>query len=144
MAPTIVAGTASDAVCVANVFLEAMAPNALQRAQFPDAAGEGFVRDWFAQDVVRHVQDADKGLLVARSADGEIISFVKWLIHSPFKSHEPSVAGGEQDAWPKMSNTKVLEAYTALTARVREDVLGQTAYYRAFTMSVGQMSSVES
>ncbi|KAG9249959.1 uncharacterized protein F5Z01DRAFT_436293 [Emericellopsis atlantica] len=126
MAPTMVAGAASDAASVADVFLEAMAPNALQRAQFPDPAGERFVRDWFAQDVVRHVQDADKGLLVARSEDGEIISFVKWLVHSPRASQE---APEEQDVWPETSNIKVLETYTALTAKVREDVLGQTAYY---------------
>ncbi|KAI6784233.1 uncharacterized protein J7T54_004779 [Emericellopsis cladophorae] len=143
MEPTIVAGAASDATSVADVFLEAMAPNALQRTQFPDSAGERFVRDWFAQDVVRHVQDANKGLLVTRSRDGEIISFVKWRVHAP-RAPQEATTPGEQDTWPETSNVKVLEAYTALTAKVREDVLGQTAYYRALPSHAGQTGVVES
>jgi hypothetical protein len=131
MRPTFAAGAASDAASVAEVFLEAMAPNALQHAQFPDPAGEHHVRDWFAQDVARHVRDADKGLLVARSEEGEIISFIKWQVHQGSESQEHP-ATEEQHEWPATSDTAVLEAYTALTARVREDVLGKEGYYRAF------------
>lgn len=120
-----------DAADIADIHLEAMQDNLLLHAQFPNPESLGFLRKWLAKDTIEHTQDITKGVLVARDEEsGEIASFVKWLVHRPATKAEDPAKPAEEEHWPESCRVEYLESYGALTARVRDSVMGDKPYAR--------------
>lgn len=127
----VAAAAESDASVIADVHLAAMEDNLLLHAQFPTADSIVFLRDFLAKDTVEHIQDASKGVLIARDvASGEVASFVKWLVHHPLNNKEAAEKPTEEEHWPAGCRVEYLDSYGALTARVRFSVMGDKPYYR--------------
>lgn len=115
-------------MAVSTVHLRAMDENLLTHAQFPSPEGLGFFHAWLENNTLEHIRDEDKGVLVAKDEKtGDVVSFVKWLIHRP--GHDEAV----EEEWPEVARKEYLDPYAALTERVRVKAVGEEAvYYREF------------
>lgn len=134
MAFNVVSAGDGDAREIAEIHLQAMDYNALVHAQFPNPDSLAFLRGYLEKETVEHVQDNDKGVLVARdSGTGETGGFVKWLVHC----EQNAKSAGEEKAqaetttqWPAYVRGEYLESYGQLTAILRKEAMGDSPYYR--------------
>lgn len=116
-------------MAVSTVHLRAMDDNLLTHAQFPSREGLGFFHAWLENNTLEHLRDKDKGVLVAKDEEtGDVVSFVKWLVHRPGCDE-----AAEEEEWPAVARREYLDPYAALTERVRVRAVGEeAAYYREF------------
>lgn len=125
----------ADAAMVSTVHLRAMDENLLTHAQFPSPEGLQFFHGWLERNTLEHLRDEDKGVLVAKDEEtGEVLSFVKWLVHRPGEEVQQV-----EEEWPSVAREEYLDPYAALTETVRRRAVGDmAAYYREylFTFSV--------
>lgn len=130
MALIICTPSEADAPAVSSVHLAAMDENLLTHAQFPSPEGLQFFHGWLVRDTLEHLRDGDKGVLVAKDGEtGEVVSFVKWLVHRPGEGEVKPV----EEEWPEVARGEYLDPYAALTERVRNRAVGEeAAYYREF------------
>ncbi|KAL6866660.1 acyl-CoA N-acyltransferase [Trichoderma novae-zelandiae] len=116
-----------DAPAIPTVHLRAMDANLLTHAQFPSPEGLRFFHGWLATDTVGHIRDGDKGVLAAKEErTGQIVSFVKWLVHRP---GDDGAEEGRREEWPEVARGEYLDPYAELTGRVRDGVMGKGAAY---------------
>ncbi|KAH7312342.1 hypothetical protein B0I35DRAFT_53364 [Stachybotrys elegans] len=125
---------------LSNIHLRAMESNELLHAQFPKAQSIEFLHGWLGRNTLEHMQDADKGVLVALAEDDEetMVSFIKWLVHPKATEEET------HEEWPECCRQEYLDSYGDLTQRVRDEVMGAESYYRLFNECLGTMESNES
>ncbi|KAL7932711.1 acyl-CoA N-acyltransferase [Trichoderma chlorosporum] len=117
--------SAADVSAVSTVHLRAMDENLLTHAQFPSPEGLQFFHAWLESNTLEHLRDGDKGVLVAKDeGTGEVVSFVKWLVHRPGHGEQPV-----EEEWPAVARGEYLDPYAALTERVRNGVVGEEAAY---------------
>jgi hypothetical protein len=130
MAIVICTPSEADATAISTVHLKAMDENLLTHAQFPSPEGLQFFHAWLERDTLQHLKEEDKGVLIAKDEEtGEVMSFVKWLVHRPEEEEAPQV----EEEWPEVARKEYLDPYAALTESVRVRVVGEkTAYYREF------------
>ncbi|UKZ59661.1 uncharacterized protein TrAtP1_000962 [Trichoderma atroviride] len=65
-----------------------------------------------------------RGVLVAKDEEtGDVVSFVKWLVHRPGQDE------AVEEEWPEVARKEYLDPYAALTERVRTGVVGEEAAY---------------
>ena len=127
MAFQIATATNKEDADVADVHLKAMQDNLLLHAQFPTTESLDWLQDFLAKDTNEHRDDAGKGVLIARDpGNAQIASFVKWLVHQP----SSDTHGATSEEWPPDSRTEYLDSYGDLTAKARQDVMGDNPYYR--------------
>lgn len=120
--------SADEAAAASDIHLRAMDANRLTHAQFPGPAAWEFFRGWLTRNTVQHVDDADKGALVARDpASGCVASFVKWLVHG---AGGGEVAARDIEGWSDVCDTAVRQSYGELTEAARKQALGTSPYYR--------------
>lgn len=125
----------TDVSAVSTVHLWAMDENLLTHAQFPSPEGLQFFHGWLERNTLEHLRDEDKGVLVAKDGGtGEVVSFVKWLVHRPDEGEQEQV---EEEEWPDVARAEYLDPYAKLTERVRDRAVGEAAaYYREFIISL--------
>ncbi|RFU78117.1 hypothetical protein TARUN_4108 [Trichoderma arundinaceum] len=117
----------ADVPAVSTVHLRAMDENLLTHAQFPSPEGLQFFHAWLQRNTLEHLRDGDKGVLVAKDGEtGEVVSFVKWLVHRPGEEAQQQV---EEEVWPEVARKEYLDPYAALTERVRVRAVGEAAAY---------------
>lgn len=123
----------TDVSAVSTVHLRAMDENLLTHAQFPSPEGLQFFHGWLERNTLEHLRDGDKGVLVAKDGEtGEVVSFVKWLVHRPGEQEQV-----EEEEWPDVARAEYLDPYAKLTERVRNRAVGEeAAYYREFVFSL--------
>ncbi|KAL7946518.1 hypothetical protein V8C42DRAFT_320886 [Trichoderma barbatum] len=127
MALIIYTPSEAEAPAVSTVHLRAMDENLLTHAQFPSPEGLKFFHAWLERNTLEHLRDGDKGVLVAKDGEtGEVVSFIKWLVHRPGEEGDQPV----EEEWPAVARGEYLDPYAALTERVRNRAVGEeTAYY---------------
>lgn len=126
----IVVPSENDAPSMASVHLDAMDPNLLMHAQFPNTESLEFLRGWLCRETLDHVRSDDKGVLIARDTDtGKILSFVKWAIHGLRQTRSEL-----EDEFPACCRREYLDSYAALTKEARVKVLGDKPHYREFSL----------
>ncbi|KAL5083096.1 hypothetical protein Trisim1_002188 [Trichoderma cf. simile WF8] len=117
----------TDVSAVSTVHLRAMDENLLTHAQFPSPEGLQFFHGWLERNTLEHLRDEDKGVLVAKDGEtGEVVSFVKWLVHRPGEGEQEQV---EEEEWPDVARAEYLDPYAKLTERVRDRAVGEAAAY---------------
>lgn len=137
MAIVICTPSEAEAVAVSTVHLRAMDDNLLTHAQFPSPEGLGFFHAWLENNTLEHLRDEDKGVLVAKDEEtGDVVSFVKWLVHRPGHDEAAAAAAVEEEEWPEVARREYLDPYADLTERVRGRVVGEAAYYREFFVPI--------
>ncbi|RSM20003.1 hypothetical protein CDV31_001082 [Fusarium ambrosium] len=125
MSIEIVVPSENDAPSMASVHLDAMDPNLLMHAQFPNIESLDFLRGWLCRETMDHVRSENKGVLIARDTDtGSILSFVKWAIHGLRQTRSD-----HEDEFPACCRREYLDSYAALTKEARVKVLGDKPHY---------------
>ncbi|EHK24927.1 uncharacterized protein TRIVIDRAFT_29898 [Trichoderma virens Gv29-8] len=127
MSLIICAPSEAEAPAVSTVHLRAMDENLLTHAQFPSPEGLQFFHSWLERNTLEHLRDGDKGVLVAKDGEtGEVVSFVKWLVHRPGEGEQQHQV---EEEWPDVARGEYLDPYAALTERVRNRAVGEEAAY---------------
>ncbi|UKZ55194.1 hypothetical protein TrVGV298_009012 [Trichoderma virens] len=101
MSLIICAPSEAEAPAVSTVHLRAMDENLLTHAQFPSPEGLQFFHSWLERNTLEHLRDGDKGVLVAKDGEtGEVVSFVKWLVHRPGEGEQQHQV---EEEWPDVA-----------------------------------------
>ncbi|KAH6610604.1 hypothetical protein Trco_000624 [Trichoderma cornu-damae] len=131
MALAVCTPSEAEAPAVSTVHLRAMDGNLLTHAQFPSPEGLRFFHAWLERDTLGHIRDGDKGVLIAKDdGTGEVVSFVKWVVHRPGEEEEKEKEERQvKEEWPEVARKEYLDPYAALTERVRVRAVGEAAAY---------------
>jgi hypothetical protein len=130
-----------EAADISDIHLKAMNSNPLLHVQFPTKNALEDLRVWLTGDTMKHLEHADKTMLVARDrASGRVVSFIKWQVYARRDFGAPEIDVGEE--WPESCRREYLNRYEAAVQEVLQRVMGHDPYYRESLSDKQTLSAV--